>query len=98
MDNAMELVDSSLKLEGNNCGYEIMRCFQIGLLCVQEDPTDRPTMSTVVFMLGNEVELPSPNKPAFIVKRSNYNSGDPSTSTEGANSVNDLTMSIIHAR
>lgn len=91
----MELVDSSL--EETSCKYKIMRCLQIGLLCVQEDPTDRPTMSTVVFMLGNEVSLPSPKKPAFILKRK-YNSGDPSTSTEGANSVNDLTISILNAR
>ncbi|CAK9327378.1 unnamed protein product [Citrullus colocynthis] len=95
LDNVMELVDSSL--EESSCGYEIMRCLQIGLLCVQEDPTDRPTMSTVIFMLGNEVGLPSPKKPAFILKRK-YNSGDPSTSTEGPNSINDLTISIISAR
>lgn len=96
MEKATELVDSSLELE-SGCGEEMMRCVQIGLLCVQEDPTDRPGMSTVVFMLGNEVVLPSPKKPAFIMKRK-YNSGDPSTSTEGGNSVNDVTISIMHAR
>ncbi|XP_038895380.1 G-type lectin S-receptor-like serine/threonine-protein kinase At1g11410 isoform X2 [Benincasa hispida] len=95
LETATELVDSSL--EESSCGHEIMRCLQIGLLCVQEDATDRPTMSTVIFMLRNEVALPSPKKPAFILKRK-YNSGDPSTSTEGANSVNDLTISIINAR
>ncbi|XP_023001225.1 G-type lectin S-receptor-like serine/threonine-protein kinase At4g03230 isoform X3 [Cucurbita maxima] len=95
LEKAMELVDPSL--EESSSGYEVMRCLQIGLLCVQEDPTDRPTMSNVVFMLGNEVGVPSPKKPAFILKRK-YNSGDPSTSTEGANSVNDLTISIINAR
>ena len=100
----MELVDSSLE-EGSSCEYEIMRCLQIGLLCVQEDPTNRPTMSNVVFMLENEVSIPSPKKPAFILKRKS-NHGDPSTSTEGANSsttegansLNDLTISIIDAR
>uniref|UniRef100_A0A0A0LX86 Receptor-like serine/threonine-protein kinase n=1 Tax=Cucumis sativus TaxID=3659 RepID=A0A0A0LX86_CUCSA len=95
LDNAMEIVDSSL--EESSCGYEIMRCLQIGLLCVQEDPTDRPTMSTVTFMLENEVEVPSPKKPAFILKK-RYNSGDSSTNTEGTNSVNGLTISIVSAR
>lgn len=95
----MELVDSSL--EGASFEYEITRCLQIGLLCVQEDPTDRPTMSTVIFMLENEVNLPCPKKPAFILKRE-INEGDPSSSTnsntEGVNSVNDLTISVIVAR
>uniref|UniRef100_A0A9I9CEZ1 Receptor-like serine/threonine-protein kinase n=2 Tax=Cucumis melo TaxID=3656 RepID=A0A9I9CEZ1_CUCME len=99
LDNAMELVDSSL--EGASFEYEITRCLQIGLLCVQEDPTDRPTMSTVIFMLENEVNLPCPKKPAFILKRE-INEGDPSSSTnsntEGVNSVNDLTISVIVAR
>ncbi|XP_039167305.1 G-type lectin S-receptor-like serine/threonine-protein kinase RKS1 [Eucalyptus grandis] len=45
----------------------VLRCIQIGLLCVQRYALDRPTMSTVVFMLGNaDVLLPSPKQPAFI--------------------------------
>jgi len=30
---------------------ELKRCIQIGLLCVQETPSDRPTMSAIVAML-----------------------------------------------
>ncbi|XP_030491310.2 cysteine-rich receptor-like protein kinase 15 isoform X1 [Cannabis sativa] len=32
---------------------DIIRCMHIGLLCVQEDPNDRPTMSSVVVLLGS---------------------------------------------
>ncbi|KAM3277248.1 hypothetical protein ACQJBY_045224 [Aegilops geniculata] len=45
---------------------DVMRCIQVGLLCVQENPVDRPVMSTVGMMLGsNTVSLSAPSKPAF---------------------------------
>ncbi|KAJ4976433.1 hypothetical protein NE237_001539 [Protea cynaroides] len=48
---AYELIDSILK---ENCSRsEIMRCIHIGLLCVQEDVADRPTMANIVLMLNN---------------------------------------------
>ncbi|CAI9087678.1 OLC1v1021815C3 [Oldenlandia corymbosa var. corymbosa] len=45
---------------------EVERCIQVGLLCVQRRPEDRPTMTTVLSMLDstNSV-LPQPNQPAF---------------------------------
>uniref|UniRef100_A0A803M240 non-specific serine/threonine protein kinase n=1 Tax=Chenopodium quinoa TaxID=63459 RepID=A0A803M240_CHEQI len=49
---------------------EFLRCLHIGLLCVQEDPSERPTMSFVVHMLKHEnVNLHSPKQPAFTVGR-----------------------------
>lgn len=46
---------------------EVIRCIQIGLLCVQEDPADRLTMETVVLMLNSySVTLPVPREPAFF--------------------------------
>ncbi|KAB1199625.1 hypothetical protein CJ030_MR0G019232 [Morella rubra] len=53
-------------------------------------------MSAVVFMLGNDTPLPSPKQPAFILK-STYNSKDASTS-EGAFSANEITVSMTHGR
>ncbi|CAI0423011.1 unnamed protein product [Linum tenue] len=47
--------------------HNVLRCIHIGLLCVQDQPTDRPTMSDVVAMLSNETsELPDPKQPAFL--------------------------------
>ncbi|XP_019702570.1 cysteine-rich receptor-like protein kinase 8 isoform X2 [Elaeis guineensis] len=50
---------------------EVLRCIQIGLLCVQENPSDRPDMSTVVMMLNNDaVSIPAPSRPAFCIGQS----------------------------
>lgn len=77
--------------------HEVLKCIQIGLLCVQEHATDRPTMSTVVFMLGNDATLPPPKEPAFII-RGAYKGTSRSTTSEGTNSVNEMTVSILEAR
>ncbi|XP_018468519.2 cysteine-rich receptor-like protein kinase 10 isoform X3 [Raphanus sativus] len=51
----------------NNCQInKVVRCIHIRLLCVQEDPVDRPTSSTIVIMLSsNTVTLPVPKQPMF---------------------------------
>ncbi|XP_038981818.1 cysteine-rich receptor-like protein kinase 6 [Phoenix dactylifera] len=69
----LEILDPSL---GNHCPRnEVLRCIQIGLLCVQEDPSDRPTMSTVVTMLSSDsVSLQDPSQPAFYIGKSGTNS------------------------
>ncbi|PNT65692.1 hypothetical protein BRADI_3g00950v3 [Brachypodium distachyon] len=55
-DRATDLVDSSL---AKSCSYsEALRCIQIGLLCVQDNPNSRPLMSSVVTMLENETTPP----------------------------------------
>ncbi|KAK4572621.1 hypothetical protein RGQ29_030867 [Quercus rubra] len=91
---AMEIVDPSL---GETYPTdEVSRCIHIGLLCVQEHATDRPTMSTVVFMLSNDTPLPSPKQPAFIFK-STCNTKD-QTTIEGANSINEITITKIDGR
>ncbi|GLU23167.1 hypothetical protein SLE2022_391920 [Rubroshorea leprosula] len=96
-DKALEIVDSSL---GENSTYpvdEVLRCIQIGLLCVQECATDRPSMSAVVFMLGNaEAILPSPNQPAFVVKKKP--NGEDMWNSEKTASANDVTITMIQGR
>jgi len=47
---------------------EIMRCIHIGLLCVQENVADRPTMASVVIMLNSySITLQVPSQPAFFM-------------------------------
>ncbi|XP_031261168.1 putative receptor-like protein kinase At4g00960 [Pistacia vera] len=49
---------------------EVIRCIHIGLLCVQEDPTDRPIMATILLMLNSfSTALPLPKRPAFSIHR-----------------------------
>ena len=46
-----------------------MRCVNVGLLCVQEDPSDRPTMAVAVEMLSSETTtMTVPKEPTFDVK------------------------------
>ena len=65
---------------------------------MQEYAKDRPTMSVIVFMLGNEAALPIPKQPAFVFKRSYTSSGDSASTSEGVNSVNDRTCTMVEAR
>ncbi|XP_043813422.1 G-type lectin S-receptor-like serine/threonine-protein kinase RKS1 isoform X2 [Manihot esculenta] len=73
-ERALEIVDSSMQ---ESCSaHEVLRCIQIGLLCVQEDALKRPSMSAVVVMLNSEISLPSPKQPPFIFRKpiTSYNS------------------------
>ncbi|KAM1245711.1 hypothetical protein ACFX15_036239 [Malus domestica] len=63
-ETASNLIDLALM---NGSRNEIMRCIHIGLLCVQENIADRPTMNAIVLMLNSySVTLPVPSQPAFL--------------------------------
>ncbi|MBA0748661.1 hypothetical protein Gogos_002653, partial [Gossypium gossypioides] len=88
----MELIDQLLV---PSCvAFEVLKCIHIGLLCVQEDPADRPTMSSVIFMLASDgsIKLPRPTEPAFSVGRVVTKSVEP-ISSEEVFSVNEITVS-----
>jgi hypothetical protein len=93
---ALDIVDSLLA-EAYPI-HEVLRCIQIGLLCVQEQAMDRPTMAEIVFMLGNEKTPLSPNKPAFINRRIIDSGQDSSSSAGAAASLNNMTISVLEAR
>ncbi|KAH7660828.1 S-receptor-like serine/threonine-protein kinase protein [Dioscorea alata] len=65
--NDGKVLDLLDPLIGNSFSItQVMRCINIGLLCVQEKPEDRPIMSSVVIMLGNnDALLPEPKEPGF---------------------------------
>ena len=67
-ENTKELTDSSIR---DACSpEEVLLCVQVALLCVQENPDDRPLMSSVVFILENgSTALPAPNRPAYFARR-----------------------------
>lgn len=91
---ALEIVDSSLESFQSD---EVMRCIQVGLLCVEEDSKDRPSMSAVVFMLSGETSPPSPNQPAFVFRKSSCDDADPLI-PKGSDSMNGLTITAFEAR
>jgi hypothetical protein len=95
--------DQSLELMDPTIGYPssssiIMRFINIGLLCVQENPTDRPTMLDVVLMISNEhALLPTPKQPAFTTFQNMMDTNSTIDNAENF-SKNSVTISIMKAR
>nr|AJP61130.1 SRKp [Arabidopsis halleri]CCI61482.1 SRK [Arabidopsis halleri] len=80
---------------------EILKCMQIGLLCVQERAEDRPRMSSVVAMLGSETAVvPQPKLPGYCVGRSPLETDSSRSKQHDDESwtVNEITLSVIDAR
>ena len=102
----MEVLDPCLK--DSYSRNEVLRCIQIGLLCVQEDPADRPTMATIVLMLSsNSVTLPLPKKPAFFPHTRNdrempsvvlESDTSKTTSESKSSTINDMSISELYPR
>ncbi|CAL5086960.1 unnamed protein product [Urochloa decumbens] len=88
------LADPSIK---DTClADEILLCSQVALLCVQENPDDRPHMPFVVLSLENRsTTLPKPNQPAYFAQR---NTEMQQMRDNTYNSVNSLTLTNIEAR
>lgn len=77
---------------------EILRCIQVGLLCVEESINDRPNVLTILSMLNSEiVDLPLPKQPSFIARA---DQSDSRISQQCVNkcSTNGLTVTSIIGR
>uniref|UniRef100_A0A6N2M3S3 Non-specific serine/threonine protein kinase n=1 Tax=Salix viminalis TaxID=40686 RepID=A0A6N2M3S3_SALVM len=74
----------------------LLRYINIGLLCVQESPADRPTMSDVISMIVNEhVALPEPKQPAFVAGRNMADQGR-LMSSAGSPSTNNFGQQLLY--
>ncbi|GJY95357.1 putative receptor-like protein kinase [Tanacetum coccineum] len=63
-----DMIDLTLNMGSAGSLQNIIRSIHIGLLCVQENVTDRPTMDSIVLMLSSlTILLPQPSEPAFLV-------------------------------
>ncbi|XP_019158851.1 PREDICTED: receptor-like serine/threonine-protein kinase SD1-6 [Ipomoea nil] len=92
--NAMDLLDDSVEC-CKEC--EVLKCINVGLLCVEEDPNRRPSMPTVFLMLTDEsMNLPKPNQPAFVTR--NWICNVSSTAESEKPCSNQLTFSIQKGR
>ncbi|KAK7257251.1 hypothetical protein RIF29_31093 [Crotalaria pallida] len=93
----LELLDELL--EGICTPSEVTRCIQVGLLCVQQRPEDRPDMSSVVLMLNGEKLLPKPKVPAFYIERDVTPEADSLLMPNyPVFSPNEISMTILEAR
>ncbi|KAL8108456.1 G-type lectin S-receptor-like serine/threonine-protein kinase At4g27290 isoform X2 [Apium graveolens] len=92
-----DLIDEAIM--GSCNSSEVLRAIQIGLLCVQPYPQDRPNMTYVVSMLDSENELPKPKQPGFftdnrVQQRSEY----PFYNSESSLTINDLSITVLDPR
>ncbi|KAL2327830.1 hypothetical protein Fmac_021257 [Flemingia macrophylla] len=96
-NRALELLDEVLREQFMSS--EVMRCIQVGLLCVQQRPEDRPDMSIVVLMLNGDKLLPNnPKVPDFYTKINVKSKGNSSSTNHKLNSVNELSITMLDAR
>ncbi|CAN1123737.1 G-type lectin S-receptor-like serine/threonine-protein kinase B120 [Linum perenne] len=93
-----DLIDPAVKDTCINVD-EAVKFIHVGLLCVQEDPAERPPMSSVAKMLSSNDSgsFPLPGEPAFIARRSAavVESGDLAPSNW---SINHFTVSLPTGR
>ncbi|XP_059449674.1 G-type lectin S-receptor-like serine/threonine-protein kinase At4g03230 isoform X2 [Corylus avellana] len=85
-NHVLDLMDLALHEVCN--ADQFVKCVNVGLLCVQEDPNDRPTMSNVVAMLDSEATtVPTPKQPAFVPWRGQPIRASSSSKPELTNSL-----------
>ncbi|KAK7324624.1 hypothetical protein VNO77_28340 [Canavalia gladiata] len=84
----LEVIDCCIK--NSTVLSEALRCIHISLLCVQQHPEDRPSMSTVVVMLSSDSALPQPKEPAFIMEKFFLEADSSST--------NDISVTMLEPR
>ncbi|XP_057538245.1 uncharacterized protein LOC130815781 [Amaranthus tricolor] len=95
-DNIISLIDPMIS--GMSFQSEIVRCLRVALLCVQENPKDRPNTAMLVSMLvGDTIDLPSPKAPGFTTHQISADSGSP-RNKEGSSSLNNVTITTMTAR
>ncbi|KAI4295821.1 hypothetical protein L6164_035824 [Bauhinia variegata] len=99
----LELLDPTLR--GSYSRNEVIRCIQIGLLCVQENPADRPSMANIGLVLNSySVTLQLPRQPASFLRRRtpdrlrNDLESDQSTSSTIPWSVNESSITEVYPR
>ncbi|GLT46499.1 hypothetical protein SLA2020_202460 [Shorea laevis] len=93
--NASELIDSFVQ---ESCTLsEVLRCIHISLLCVQQYPEDRPSMSSVVLMLGGGTALAIPKEPGFLFGKKSLKTNSLSSKPESS-STNQLSYSVLEPR
>ncbi|KAK3162142.1 hypothetical protein QOZ80_1BG0085990 [Eleusine coracana subsp. coracana] len=82
-------------MDGSSNYSEVLRCVQVGLLCVEVQPKNRPLMSSVVMMLVSEnATVPEPNEPGVNIGGKNTSDTESSLSL----TANNVTITAIDAR
>lgn len=91
-----ELIEESIRESCNEA--EMLRSVHVALLCVQQSPDDRPSMSRVVLMLSSDISLPQPKEPGFFNERDLSDTEYTSTKNEISTSDNAITVTVLEGR
>ncbi|PRQ37947.1 putative protein kinase RLK-Pelle-DLSV family [Rosa chinensis] len=91
---ALDLVDEVLG--DSYSSSEVMTCVHVGLLCVQDNAADRPTMTDVTSMLSSEKDSPHPKRSVFTIQNSVYHPGPSYENT--SSSKNEASITKIEGR
>ena len=90
--NFEELIDDCLR---DSCILsEVLRCIQIGLLCMQYHPDDRPDIASVIVMLRSDFTLPQPKELGFLTHKVSIEDKGKQISS----STNEVTISLLRPR
>ncbi|XP_060199264.1 G-type lectin S-receptor-like serine/threonine-protein kinase At4g27290 isoform X2 [Lycium barbarum] len=93
-DRSLELIDKHV---ADSCNIsQVLRSIQVGLLCVQRHPDDRPSMFSVVQMLANENLLPKAKEPGFFTERNVFDEAN-SVSHTGSSKI-EFTITLLDPR
>ncbi|KAK9084998.1 hypothetical protein Sjap_025409 [Stephania japonica] len=92
---SFELVDPSMGTSFPE--LEVAKFIQVGILSIQENANDRPTMSSIILMLGNEITIPTPKQPGFVLTSNIDHQSSPATET-GFSSVNEMSTTTVDGR
>ncbi|KAK1300094.1 Cysteine-rich receptor-like protein kinase 8 [Acorus calamus] len=78
---------------------EFQRCIHLGLLCVQDNPAKRPTMSSVLLMLSsNSMSVPAPSPPAYLLSDESSESIALLRDLENATGLSNQHVSTTHSK
>ncbi|XP_038897080.1 G-type lectin S-receptor-like serine/threonine-protein kinase At4g27290 [Benincasa hispida] len=94
----LELIDPSI---GDSYTLsEVLRCIHASLLCLQQQPEDRPIMSDVILMLNSEsaFKLMQPKQPIYYIEMDSLNKEDSLSSKNEPSTTNELTVTLVEAR
>uniref|UniRef100_J3L4R4 non-specific serine/threonine protein kinase n=1 Tax=Oryza brachyantha TaxID=4533 RepID=J3L4R4_ORYBR len=93
----MQLADETMNNSFDS--DEVLKCITVGLLCVQENPDDRPLMSQVLLMLAttDATTLPTPKQPGFAARRILMET-DTSSSKPDCSIFDSATVTILEGR
>ncbi|KAG8634421.1 hypothetical protein MANES_17G032100v8 [Manihot esculenta] len=95
-ERPMEIMDALMEKPVSTS--ELLKSIHVGLLCVQQRPEDRPTMSSVVLMLDSENPmLQQPKQPGFYTERFLTETDSSSTGRKPC-TPNEVTVTLLHGR